>query len=132
MEAPGLVPCGSGPQGQRELAAKYTREGEVHANGGWFIVKQLDRALLNVQNGIALRAGQQRLPAAEERLAPAASAARAEKTQKGRASLASVGVAQESRDEEMTEACVTNNAENVKPWIEVNDSIEMISRMEDG
>ena len=59
-------------------------------------------------------AGQQRLPtAAEERLAPAASAARAE-------------VAQESRDEEMNEACVTNNAENVKPRSEVSreDSIE--------
>ena len=86
--------------------------------------------------------GQQSLRAAEERLSPAAPAARAE-------------VAQESRNEEMKEAFVTNNAENVKPRIgesredstevssrienvkprvEVSrgDSTEVISRMEDG
>ena len=42
-------------------------------------------------------AGQQRLRAAEERLAPAASAARAETAQEGQASLARVEFAQESR-----------------------------------
>ena len=40
---------------------------------------------------------------------------RAEVAQEGQASLARVEVAQKSRDEEMTEACVTNNVENVKP-----------------
>ena len=49
--------------------------------------------------------GQERLRTAEERLAPAASAARAEAAQEGHASPAWVEVAQESRDEEMTEAC---------------------------
>ena len=60
-------------------------------------------------------AGQQRLRTAEERLAPAASAARAEAAQEGQASPARVESAQESQDEEMNEACATNNAENVKP-----------------
>ena len=66
-------------------------------------------------------AGQQRLRTAEERLAPAASATRTE-------------VAQESRDAEMNEACVTNNAENVKLWIgeSLDDSTEVTSRMENG
>ena len=43
-------------------------------------------------------------------------------------------LAQESRDEEMSEACVTNNAESVKPRIDesLEDSTEAISRMEDG
>ena len=70
-------------------------------------------------------AGQRRLRTAEERLAPAASAARAEVAQERQASLARVEVAQENQDEEMTEACVTNNAENVKPRVEVlrEDSI---------
>ena len=79
-------------------------------------------------------AGQQRLRTAEERLAPAASAARAERAQKGKASPARVEGAQESRDEEMNEACVTNNAENVKPRVEIlrEDSTEVTSRMEDG
>ena len=49
-------------------------------------------------------AGQQRLRTAEERLAPAASAARAEAAQDGQASLARVELAQERRDEEMNEA----------------------------
>ena len=53
-------------------------------------------------------AGQQRLRKVKERLAPAASAARAEVAQE----------AQESRDEGMTEASVTSDAENVKPRIE--------------
>ena len=39
----------------------------------------------------------------------------AESAQEGRASPARVELAQESQDEEMTEACETNNAENVKP-----------------
>ena len=79
-------------------------------------------------------AGQQRLLAAEERLAPAASAARAEAALEGQASPAMVELAQESRDEEMNEACVTNNAENVKPRIDESrdDSTEVTSRMEDG
>ena len=55
---------------------------------------------------------------AEERLAPAASAARAEVAQKGQASLVRVEVAQENRDEEITEASVTSDAGNVKPRIE--------------
>ena len=46
-------------------------------------------------------AGQQRLRAVEERLAPAASSARAEGAQEVQASLARVEVAQESRDEEL-------------------------------
>ena len=46
-------------------------------------------------------AGQQRLHTAEKRLAPAASAARAEAAQEGQASPSRVDVAQESRDEEM-------------------------------
>ena len=50
-------------------------------------------------------AGQQRLRTAEERLAPAASAARAEIAEEGQVSPARVEVAQESRDEEMNEAC---------------------------
>ena len=45
--------------------------------------------------------GQERLRAAEERLAPAASAARAGVAQEGQASPAGVEVAQERRDEEM-------------------------------
>ena len=99
--------------------------------------------------------GQQRLRTAEERLTPAASATRAEVAHEDQASPARVEAAQESRDEEMNEACVTNNAENVKPWIEASredstdvsgrmqcvmpridksleDSTEAISRMEDG
>ena len=60
-------------------------------------------------------AGQQRLRTAEERLAPTASAARAEVVQEGQASVARVEVAQEGRDGEMTELSVTSNAENVKP-----------------
>ena len=67
------------------------------------------------RQGCATTAGQQRLHTAEERLAPAASAARAEEAEEGQASPARVGVAQESRAEEMTKACVTKNAENVKP-----------------
>ena len=63
-------------------------------------------------------AGQQRLRTVEERLAPAASAARAEVAQEGQASPARVEVAQESRDEEVTDASVTSDAENVKPQIE--------------
>ena len=72
---------------------------------------------------------QERLHAAEERLAPAASAARAEVAQEGQASPARVEAAQESRNEEMTEALVTNNAENVKPRIEISreDSTGVIS-----
>ena len=64
--------------------------------------------------------------AAEERLAPTAVAARAAAAEEHQASLARVVVAQESRDEEMTEAFVTNNAENVKPRVEVSreDSTE--------
>ena len=48
--------------------------------------------------------------------------------------LARVEVAQESHDEEMNEACVTNNAENVKPRTDESrdDSTEVTSRMEDG
>ena len=66
-------------------------------------------------------AGQQRLRTVEKRLAPAAPAARAE-------------VEKEKRDEEMTEASVTSDAENVKPRIEESreDSTEVTSRMEDG
>ena len=47
---------------------------------------------------------------------------------------ARVEVAQESRDEKMNEAYATNNAENVKPRVEIlwEDSTEAISRMEDG
>ena len=77
---------------------------------------------------------QQRLRTAEERLAPAASAARAETAQEGKASPARVEVAQESRDEEMNDACVTNNAEDIKPRVEIlrEDSMEVTSRMEDG
>ena len=77
---------------------------------------------------------QQRLRMAEERLAPAASAARAEAAQESQASPARVELAQEGRDEEMNEACVTNNAENVKPRVEIlrEDSTETISRLEDG
>ena len=54
--------------------------------------------------------------------------------QEEEASLARVELAQESRDEEMNEACVTNNAENVKPRVEIlrEDSTETISRKEDG
>ena len=79
-------------------------------------------------------AGQQRLRTVEERLAPAALAARAEVAQEGQASPARVELAQESRDEQMSEACVTNNAENVKPRVEIlrEASTEAISRMEDG
>ena len=79
-------------------------------------------------------AGQQRLRTAEERLAPAASAARAEVAQEGQVSPARAELAQESRDEEMNEACVTNNAENVKPRIDESrdDSTEVTSRKEDG
>ena len=64
---------------------------------------------------MAMVAGQERLHAAEERLAPAASAARAEVALEGQALPARVDVAQESRDEEMTEAFVPGNAESVKP-----------------
>ena len=65
---------------------------------------------------------------------PAASAARAEAAQEGQASFARVELAQESRDEEMNEACVTNNAENVKPRVGIfrEDSTDAINRMEDG
>ena len=79
-------------------------------------------------------AGKQRLRKAEKRLAPAASAARAEAAQEGQASLARVELAPKNRDEETSEACVTNNAENVKPRVEIlrEDSTEAISRMEDG
>ena len=72
-------------------------------------------------------AGKQRLCTVEERLAPAASAARAEIAQEGQASPARVEVAQESRDEEMNEARVTNNVENVKPRIDESpdDSTEV-------
>ena len=75
-------------------------------------------------------AGQQRLRTAEERFAPAASAARAEAAQEGQASPARVELAQESRDEELNTACVTNNAENVKLRIEASreDSTEVIGR----
>ena len=59
--------------------------------------------------------GQERLRAADERLAPAASAARAEVTQESQASLARVQVVQERRSKDMNEAFVVNNAENVKP-----------------
>ena len=78
-------------------------------------------------------AGQQRLRTSEERLAPAASATRAEVAQEGQASPARVEVAQESRDEETNEACATNDAENVKPRIEASreDSTDASSRMED-
>ena len=78
-------------------------------------------------------AGQQRLRTAKERLAPAAPAARAEVAQEGQASPARLELAQESRDEEMNEACATNIAENVKPRIEASrdDSTEVTSRMED-
>ena len=78
--------------------------------------------------------GQRRLHTVEERLAPAASAAVAEVAQEDQASPATVEVAQESRDEETTEACVTNNAENAKPRIEESreDSTDVTSRMEDG
>ena len=79
-------------------------------------------------------AGQQRLHAVQDRLAPAASAARAEVAQEGLSSPARVEVAQLSRDEEMNEACVTNNAEIVKPRVEESrdDSTEVTSRMDDG
>ena len=30
-----------GPQGQRQLAAKYTREGEGHAKEGWHITSEV-------------------------------------------------------------------------------------------
>ena len=72
-------------------------------------------------------AGQQKLRTTEERLAPAASAARAEAAQEGQASPARVDVAQESRDEEMNEACATNNGENVQPRIDESwdDSTEI-------
>ena len=65
------------------------------------------------------------------RLAPAASAARAEAAQEGQVSRVGIELAQESRDEEMSEACVTNNAESVKPRIDESreDSTEAISRM---
>ena len=78
-------------------------------------------------------AGQQRLRTAEERPAPAASAARVEVAQEGQVSPARVELAQESREEEMSEACVTNNAGNVKPRVEVlpEDSTKAVSRMED-
>ena len=71
-------------------------------------------------------AGQQRLRTAEERLAPAASAARAEVAQEGQASPATVELAQESWDEEMNGPFVTNKAENVNR-VEI-----LLSRMEDG
>ena len=79
-------------------------------------------------------AGQQRLRTAEERLAPAASAARAEAAQEGQVSPARVELVQESRDEETSEVCVTNNAENVKPQIEASrgDSTNVSGRMEHG
>ena len=79
-------------------------------------------------------AGQERLRAAEERLAPVASAARAEEAPEGQASPARVAVAKESGDEEIIEALVESNAENVKPRIEASReaSTEAIIRMEDG
>ena len=69
-----------------------------------------------------------------ERLAPAASAARAEAAQEGQASPARVELEQESRNDEMDEAYVTNSAENVKLRIDESreDSTEAVSRMEDG
>ena len=67
-------------------------------------------------------AGQKMLRAAEERLAPAAWAARVEVALEDHCLL---GL---SRDDEMTESCVTNIADNVKPRIAV-DSIEVSSRM---
>ena len=75
--------------------------------------------------------GQQRLHTAKERLAPAASAARAEAAQEGQACLQGLSLPRRSRDEEMSEACVTNNAENVKPRVEIlrEVSTEPISRM---
>ena len=76
-------------------------------------------------------ASQQSLRTVEERLAPAVSAASAEVTQEGPASLARVEVAQECRDGEMTEASVTSIAENVKLRVEESrhDSTEVTSRM---
>ena len=59
----------------------------------------------------------------EERLAPAAWAARVE------VALEEHRLLGLSRDEEMTEACVTNIADNVKPPVAV-DSVEVSSRME--
>ena len=66
--------------------------------------------------------------------ASAASVARAEAAQEGQASSARIEGVQENRDEEMTEASITSDAENVKPRIEESreDSIEVSSRMEDG
>ena len=54
--------------------------------------------------------------------------------QEGQASLARVEAAQESQDEEMTEARVTNNADNVELRIDElrEDSTEVTDRMEDG
>ena len=54
--------------------------------------------------------------------------------QEGQVSPARIEVAQESRDEETNEACVTNDAESVKPRIDESrdDSTEVTSRMEDG
>ena len=74
--------------------------------------------------------GQQRLLAVEERLAPAASAARAEGAQKGQASLAKIDAAQEFRDVKMSEAFVKSDAENVKLPIEETreDLTEVTSR----
>ena len=63
------------------------------------------------------------LRAAEERVAPAAWAARVE------VALEEHRLLGLSRDEEMTEVCVTNIADNVKPRVAV-DSVEVSSRME--
>ena len=64
---------------------------------------------------------------------PAASATRAEAAKEDQASIARVVVAQKSLDEVINEACVTNNAENVKQRIDesLDDSTEVTSRMED-
>ena len=79
------------------------------------------------------QSGPRRVRAAEERPAPPASAARAKVAEEGRHRLHGFEVLQESRDEEMSEASVTSNAENVEPRFEVTreDSTEVSSRMED-
>ena len=77
-------------------------------------------------------AGQQRLRTVEERLAPAASAARAEVAQEGHASPARVEVAQESRDEDSIDA--SSRLEKRQDPVEesLEDSTEVTSRMDDG
>ena len=75
-------------------------------------------------------AGQQRLRTAEERLAPAASAARAEVAQEGQTSPARVELAQKSREDSIE---VSDRMEH-KPRIDESrdDSTEVTSRIEDG